>query len=305
MFKITGLVLTFNESVHIKRCIRSLVEVCEDIVVIDSYSNDDTASKAQSWKQVRFFENEWVNHSAQVNWALNNCGIQTEWVLRLDADEIISEELICELNALKQSGIAPDVNGILINRKIHFHGKDLLWGGMYPIAQLRMWRHNMAFCENKWMDERMRIKEGRCQEVSGDIVDRNLNSLKWWIDKHSSYAVKEAFDFYIQLFDWDKAMTTSASALGLKPKLRRQLKQVFLRLPPFCRPIILFVFRYFIQLGFLDGRQGFIWAFFQGLWYRMLVDTHIWAVRMHCNSNEDAIRDYFARVYHLRIDNED
>lgn len=304
MLRITGLILTYNESIHINRCIQSLLPVCDDIIVIDSYSNDDTAAKAQRWKKVRFFENDWVNHSKQVNWALDHCEIQTDWVLRLDADEIISDDLSRELFKLKNRGIPSDVNGILINRKIHFQGRDLLWGGMYPIAQLRMWRYGKAYCEDKWMDERMRIVGGRCHEIDGDIVDINLHPLKWWIDKHNGYALKEAFDFFIQEFGWMNSEKSDLAALGLRPKLRRQLKHVFLRLPPMIRPIGLFVFRYFCQLGFLDGRQGFIWAFYQGLWYRMLVDTQVWTIQRQCNGDEDEIRKHFAETYNLRIGND-
>ena len=90
---LTAIVLTYNESMHLNRCLSSLQKVCSEIVVVDSFSTDATQEIAERYG-ARFYENKWVNYAAQFNWGIENPAITTDWVIRVDADEYLSDELI-------------------------------------------------------------------------------------------------------------------------------------------------------------------------------------------------------------------
>ena len=143
---ITAVILTYNEEKHIRRCLDSLIGVCEEVVIVDSFSDDKTEEIALRYPFVRILKNKWLNYSTQFNWGIENGEINSEWILRIDADEYLSEELRNSINQ-KLPSLNTGINGLLINRLMFFLDAPLKKGGMYPIRHLRLWRNGYGFCE--------------------------------------------------------------------------------------------------------------------------------------------------------------
>jgi glycosyltransferase involved in cell wall biosynthesis len=268
---LTVIILTRDEARHIGRCIASVTGLAERIIVVDSGSTDATcALAAAAGAEVR--QHGWVNHASQFNWALDHCAITSEWILRLDADEVVTPPLATALTAFFAApGTAV---GVTINRAIHFLGRRIRWGGIYPVEILRLWRTGKGRIENRWMDEHVLV-DGRIAHVDGDIADINLNNVGWWTAKHNGYATREAIDQLTR-------DAGSEAARNLSPQARRKrwLKDnVYARLPLGLRPLLYFLYRYVVLLGFLDGWQGLAFHGLQGLWYRFLVDVKIAELR--------------------------
>lgn len=270
--KISVVILTFNESKHIGRCLDSMREVSEDIYIIDAFSTDDTVAIASQY-DAKIFTRKWLSYADQFQWALENCGITTPWVMRMDADEYLEPALIKEIKA----ATVPDtVTGIYIRRKVFFKDKWIRYGGFYPHTLLRIWRNAQGSIEQRWMDEHIVLSGGDTKLFKEHIVDHNLNSIHWWVNKHNNYAIREMVDLLnikYRFLETDARLLTSESS---QAKRKRFLKEkVYATLSPGARASLYFFFRYFLRFGFMDGYKGFIFHFMQGYWYRLLVDVNM------------------------------
>src|SRR5690606_1171658 len=152
-----------NEERHIGRCIESIHSFTDKIYVVDSYSTDRTVEIADELG-ANVFQNPWINYSNQFNWALQNCAISTDWIWRIDADEYIENteniNFLRSLNDLDNS-----ICGVYIKKKMVFMGQALMYGGWYPVWHLKIWRNGKGFCENRWMDEHIKITEGKTVNI--------------------------------------------------------------------------------------------------------------------------------------------
>lgn len=292
---ITAIILTYNEEMHIVRCINSLRKFVDKIIVVDSFSSDNTVAISNSLG-VTVFQNPFVNQSVQFNWALANSGITSDWVWRVDADEYIDDELGRNVKkAVAECGAG--VSGIYVKRKIVFLGKPLLHGTWYPRWYLKVFRYGIGECENRWMDEHIKLSEGTTIKVEGNQTDDNLNDLTWWTTKHNSYATREMVDLLCMEYGLGANSNVVPTFLGTDEQRLRWLKLRYLKFPYFVRPFVNFVYRYFIRLGFLDGKQGFIWHFLQGFWYRFLVDAKIYELKKRLGNDRAAIVNYLKENY--------
>ncbi len=281
---LTILILTFNEELHIKRCIENVLPLGCDILVVDSYSSDDTVNIAKKFG-VRVMLNSWKNYATQFNWGLLNLCSDSKWVLRLDADELLSFEL---MNSISKFVIQDPVkfDGAFLNRFIYFQGKKIKYGGLFPSKTLRLFRNGKGFCEDRWMDEHIKLN-GNTTFLKGDLCDVNLHNITWWIEKHNSYASREAVDLlnikYRFMFHDSVAKLDLVDEVALKRFIKDKL---YVKMPINIRAFIYFSYRYILRLGFLDGAIGFHYHFLQGFWYRLLVDAKVQEViRVHNNSN--------------------
>ena len=270
MIDLSVIILTYNEEIHIERCINSLQSLNCKIFIIDSYSTDNTCAIAER-RGAKVFKNPFVNQAQQFQWAMDNCGIESKWVLRLDADETIDKELANNIEQfIENDGFGN--NAAIFNRKHIFLGKWVKYGGRYPLPMLRLFRNGTAHIEQRWMDEHIVLDKGSACTLEGGFADDNLNSVTWFIDKHNKYATREVVDIMIKRLR-PEVNSEITKATGFSIKLKRFLKHsIYMKLPYFVRPFIYFNFRYFIQLGFLDGARGFAYHFMQAFWYRALVD---------------------------------
>jgi glycosyltransferase involved in cell wall biosynthesis len=292
---LTAVILTYNEELHLQRCLNSLKGVCEDVIIIDSYSLDTTQVIAER-NGARFYQNKFTNHATQLNWGIENGEIKTDWVIRIDADEYLSEELA---QNIKKNLINFDsnVHGIRVKRLMYFLGKPLKKAGMYPIWHTKIWRTGSAICEQRWMDERMKLKQGETASLEGDLIDHNLNNLTWWTQKHNGYATREAIDILDKIYNFTNAEAVASNLFGNGEERRRWFKQRYLNLPLFVRPFLFWFVRYFIQRGFLEGKRGFIWNILQCGWYRFLVDAKIYEAYKNAGRNKQSLIQYFKDEY--------
>ena len=285
---IAVVILTFNEEMHIERCIHSAQAVSDEIIVVDSFSTDNTCAIAQSMGAI-VYQHKFENYARQLNWAIENCDIQANWIWRLDADEYI--EPLLASNALEAlEYIADDVNGIFVNKKIIFMGQPLLHGGWYPVQHIKIIRKGFGACENTWMDEHLVVYSGKTIAIDGDQTDENLNDLNWWSHKHVNYASREAINMLLMEYNLqNKNAEVHPNFFGTGTERKRWLKIKYLKTPLFIRPFINFFIRYILKGGFLDGKRGLIWHFLQGFWYWMLVDAKIYELKMKCQFDRNRI----------------
>jgi glycosyltransferase involved in cell wall biosynthesis len=270
---ISVIILTYNEELHIERCIKSLQSFVNEIFVVDSYSTDRTVEIAKSLG-AKVYQNKWVNHAVQFQWGLDNCPIETEWVMRMDSDEYIEPELALEIPK-KLENIEDNISGIYLKRKVFFMDKWIRWGAFYPHVLLRIWRYKHGRIEQRWMDEHIVLLQGDAMLISeADIVDDNKNSFTWWIEKHNNYATREMIELMNMKYKFMLMDDLLKENNDPQAKLKRIIKEkLYSKLPFGIRPFLYFTYRYFFRLGFLDGFRGFVWHFMQGWWYRMLVDV--------------------------------
>jgi glycosyltransferase involved in cell wall biosynthesis len=299
---ITAIILTYNEEIHLERCIQSLKSVCERICIVDSYSTDSTVSIAEKLG-AEVFQNKWENNYAkQLNWGIQNCNISSEWIMRMDADEYLLPELQNEINQ-KMGDISPECYGIEYSRRVIFKGKWIKFGGFYPIRLLRIWRKGFGICEERLMDEHIVLSKGEVERFENDVVDENLNPIHWWVNKHNNYSRREATDLLNQKYDFLKSTVLRKSNSVKQAAIKRFLKnKVYLNLPLGIRPMMYFLFRFFIQLGILDGPKGWIFHFLQGFWYRLIVDINVYEAEKESNGNREKITNLIKNKWLINLD---
>lgn len=297
MLDITTIILTYNEEIHIRRCLENVCSFSKKVYVVDSPSTDKTVEICQEFSNVELVVHKYPgNQAEQFNWALDNLKIDTEWVLRLDADEYLLPELVDELRT-KIPELDTNITGVTFKRRHIFLGRWMKQG-TYPIMILRMFRKGKAKCEQRLMDEHIELLEGASMTFEHDFVDHNLNNLSWWAQKHVNYAIREA----AELLDVEYNITgTNSLARHLSPTTlhKRNLKLKYARQPLFWRSFAYFCYRYFFKLGFLEGKEGFLWHFMQGWWYRTLVDAKIYEIKKACGNDKEKIKTYLQEVYNI------
>ncbi len=296
---ISVVILTYNEELHIERCIKSLLPVVKEIFIIDSFSTDKTVQIAEKLG-AKVYQNTWVNYALQFQWGLDNCPIKTKWVMRMDSDEYILPELQNEISN-KMQNIQEDTSGIYIKRRVYFKDRWIKHGSYYPTWLLRIWKYEDGHIEQRWMDEHIKLTKGKTIQFENDLVDDNLNDLTWWTTKHNNYATREAVDVLNIIHEFINYDEVNSNFFGTQEERKRFLKKKYANLPLFTRPFIYFLWRYFIKLGFLDGKQGLIWHFLQGFWYRFLVDAKIYEIENLAKKNSITIKDVIKDHYNFKI----
>lgn len=279
---LTVLILTFNEEKNIAACIESVRDMTDDIFVVDSGSTDNTIEIVRSFG-VNIVQHPFENYSRQRNWALQHLPIRHEWVLNLDADHRVTDTLRKNLYKCFAAPIPGDLNGFLISRRTIFMGKWIRFGGHYPVYHAVLFRRERGFCEEKVYDQHFKV-EGRVQKVKGDIVNVFDDPLERFTERHNRWSTLEAQELSFG-GPQASARLVSADIAGNAIQQRRYLKSVYERLPLFIRPSLYFFIRYFLRLGFLDGRRGLIFHFLQGFWFRFLIDAKVYEIKRNRKAN--------------------
>ena len=287
--KLTVIILTYNEEIHLERCLKSVLQLTPHVVVVDCFSTDTTVKIAQTFGAT-VLQRAWDgSHSTQVNWALDqitNLPYETEWVMRVDADEILSQKLIGQIHhAIANASTI--VKGISCIRKMTFQGKLIRFGGVGSNRVIRLFRYGFGQSESRWMDEHIKV-DGVTMALSGAMIDDNLRSLAWWIEKHNGYSSREAVD--LLNLEYQFAQQNSVAALNLSQSsigLKRWIKEnIYAKLPGGARSLSYFLWRYIGMLGFLDGSRGTQFHFLQALWYRYLVDCKVAEVKRYMKEHD-------------------
>jgi glycosyltransferase involved in cell wall biosynthesis len=290
MLDISVVILTFNEELHIRRCIENILPIAKEIFVVDSFSTDKSVEIAESLG-AKIYQNKWENNYAkQLNWGLAHLPIQTRWILRLDADEYLTNELIEEIKE-QLPVIEEDISGIILKREQYCFGKRV-----HPLKLLRIFEYGKGTCEQRWMDEHIQLSSGNIIEFEHKFLDHNLNTFGWWIQKHNGYSIREAIDLLdveLNLLNKDN----SEINIGKEAIEKRKKKLKYANSPLFMRSFLYFIYRYIFKLGFTKGKAGFIWHFFQGWWYRTLVDAKIYEIKRACGNDKEKIIEYIKVNY--------
>ncbi len=295
MADLSVIILTHNESRHIRRCLESLRPVTDKFFIVDSFSTDDTVAIAESMGAI-VQQNSWVSYAFQFNFGIENNPFPTTWLMRMDADEYLTPELAAEINE-KLPTVGSGTAGLYVKRRVLFMDKWIKNGGYYPIWLLRLWRREQGRCEELWMDEHIKVEGGITQNLDHDLVDHNLNNLTWWTQKHNNYAIREVIDLLNIKYNFEEKATVTPAFFGTQEQRTRYLKIKYAGLPLFTRPFLYFTYRYIFKLGFLDGTKGLIWHVLQGFWYRFLVDAKVYEVYRVAGRNKADIIKHFLVEY--------
>ena len=254
MTDVAVIILVGQEALHIGRCLERLRSLDpRQVFVVESQPSDGTHEIAVEMGASAVF-NKWPgNQARQFNWALDNLPIKAQWAMRLDADEYLSEGLVDEIKVFVANPQA-DISLVEFPLGRMWRGKRIRFG-MPTVCVPRLFRFGQCRYGDMEMDERLIADSGRTIRFRNVFIDDNLNGLDWWKSKHRNYAEREARQSLLG---------------GVYGK-----KSLYYRLPPYVRAVAYWVIRYFFFLGLLDGRAGWNWNFWQGLWYRWLVDSMI------------------------------
>jgi glycosyltransferase involved in cell wall biosynthesis len=273
---ITVIILTYNESIHLPRALSHIDSFAQQIFVIDSYSTDDTVEIARSFG-AEVFQHPFQNQAKQFQWALDHVPVNTEWIMRLDADEIIEPDLSREI-VERLTRLPLETTGVFLNRKTIFMNKFIRHGGRYPLKLLRIWRRGKARIEDRWMDEHIYLIEGKSVSFKGGFADHSLIDLSMFTDKHNKYASREALDVVSKQFNTElqSALNLSVESRFQQAGMKRFIKEnIYNRIPFELSSFAYFFYRYVMRLGILDGREGLIYHVLQGFWYRYLVGAKV------------------------------
>jgi glycosyltransferase involved in cell wall biosynthesis len=213
-------------------CLDAVRDWALEIFVVDSGSTDNTLQIAEARAAI-IFHHPFESHARQWEWALGNLPIRGEWIMGLDADQVVSKEL-----ALFRPGRAVTDENDLVDHHFHVPG---------PVAKLKY-----------------------------DLIEANRkeDDISFWIEKHNRYAKKLALEEFRRR-QGRRPDPIRASWTGNPDQRTLRMKKLWLRMPLYVRPFLYFSYRYFLRLGFLDGKEGAIFHFMHAFWFRMLVDIHL------------------------------
>ena len=298
---ITVIILTYNEEIHIRRCLENVTPFAKKVFVVDSPSTDRTVEICREFENVEVVVHKYPgNQAEQFNWALDTLQIETEWILRLDADEYLLPELVEELK--ERLPVMPEgVSALSLSRARAYCGKILHHGIVNNVKIVLVFRKGMARYEQRLMDEHLEILDGETAELKHQFVDDNRMTFGQFTDKHNNYASREA----ALLLDAEFHLTGSqivSQDHGKEVERKRAQKNRYAKMPLFWRAFGYFVYRYIIKLGFLDGKEGFLWDFLQGWWYRTLVDAKIFEIKRACGNDKKKICQYLKDHYGISLE---
>jgi len=270
---LAAVILTFNEERNLDECLGSLAGWVSELHVVDSGSTDQTLAIAAR-HGARVTPHPFETHAKQWQWALLALPLEADWVLALDADQHVTPELAAEIGRLVTSN-DPAIAGGYVKRRQVFRGRWIRHGGYYPKYLLKLFRRSAVWMdEGDLVDHHFHVR-GNTVLLDHDIVEDNRNeaSIEAWTAKHNRYAVLQAKEQLARAAAGTNG--TRGAPFGTPDERVLWLKQVWNGLPLYWRPALYFVYRYVLRLGFLDGREGFVFHVLQAYWYRLLVDINV------------------------------
>lgn len=267
---VSAIVLTFNSSASIGRTLAPLRRISDDIHVVDSFSTDDTVAICEA-AGCRVVQHEFLNYSAQRNWAIDHLDLRHGWQIHVDADEEIEPTLLDMIGRLDLETTPHDA--FIIGRKIVFMDKVLRFGGIARTWHLRLFRKGHGRCEDRLYDQHF-VSSGRVGRLKGFMLDHQEDSLEVWTARHNRWSTLEAGEVS-QVASEPQGNQVKASLTGDVIARKRYAKSRYYRLPLGWRVVGYTFYRYVLLLGFLDGRPGFLYHMLQAFWFRLLVDAKL------------------------------
>ena len=260
-------ILTYNSAGVVERTVRAAQQVGSQVLVVDSHSADNTRELAQALG-CTVVTRAFKHYADQRNWAIQEYGSAYTWQLHLDADEVLSEQAIASLRSALAN--PRDCDGFLLKRLTYFMDKPLHWAGENS-WHMRLFRSGTGACEERLYDQHFTCS-GKVTRLQGVMHDLNVSALAEWTARHNRWSDLEASEVARPVDNPGKLQ----GELSSDPRKRIRLyKGAYYKLPRIWRSLAYFLFRYVLLLGFLDGRTGFYYCFFQSLWFRLLVDAKL------------------------------
>ncbi len=261
---VSVIIPTRNEARHLARCLEG-ARCCSEIYVVDSQSTDTTVEIARAFdaKVVQFhYQDGWPKKR---QWALDTLRFQNEWILLLDADEILTPEIADEI---EQAVRNPRFQGYRISLRLNFLGKELRFGdnGFWKSSLFRLGKGHFE-CRLKEQDHSMAdievhehvVIDGFTGKLKNSLLHYNVESLARYIAKHNEYSNWEARVW----LKGEMSTGLAPSLFGTQAQRRRWLKTKLLGIPG--SPVLFFIYKYLLRLGFFDGVPGLIYCGFQGM----------------------------------------
>lgn len=256
--RVSVIVPVKNEAENLKRCLPAL-DWADEVFVVDSQSTDETERVSEEYgaNVVQFCFNG--TYPKKKNWALENLPFRNEWVLIVDADEVVVPELAEEVRRRTE---ADEADGFYLNMKYFFLGRRIKHCGYAEAWNLRLFKHKLGRYEkmpvrpgvhtgDNEAHEHVEL-EGRLRRLVHELDHHAYPTIASWVEKHNRYAVWEA-EMY-ERFQREPV----PSSIGASKRFKRRLKKVYLRLP--MRPLLRFFYAYVFRLGFLDGKPGLVFC---------------------------------------------
>ena len=253
-----------NEESNLTACLESVARA-DEVFVVDSQSSDRSIEISTNYgaNVVQFYFNgRWPKKK---NWSLDNLPFRNQWVLIVDCDERITPELWDEIATVIQD---PNYNGYYLNRRVFFLGQWIRYGGKYPDWNLRLFKHKSGRYENLNTEDIPNtgdnevhehvILDGKVGYLKDDMLHIDFRDIYHWLERHNRYSNWEARVYYNILTGNDESGTIGANLFGDAVQRKRFLKKIWVKLP--FKPLLRFILFYFIRLGFLDGKAGYIYG---------------------------------------------
>ena len=257
------IILTFNNQKIIKKTILAAKKISKNIIILDSHSKDETIKIVKKLK-CTIFKRRFTNYSDQRNYIIKKCNNLYKWQLHLDADEIVSVKLA---NNIKITLKKKETNkAYIIKRYIHFMDKKLIFGASSN-WHLRLFPSKTTVCESKKYDQHF-ISKLKIERIDGQLLDMNTKNLSEWISQHNKWSTLSSTENIRNV-----SKLVKPRLFGNNIERTRFIKNIFLILPLGIKGFSLFLVKYFLLLGFLDGKAGFIYCFLNALWFHTLIDA--------------------------------
>ncbi|MGB0720780.1 MAG: glycosyltransferase family 2 protein [Gammaproteobacteria bacterium] len=280
-FPLSVLIVTLNEERNLPACLDG-VAWADDIVVFDSHSTDATVEIARA-RGARVVQRVFDDFSSHRNWALNHVDFAHEWVLLLDADECVTDELAKEIRSVLEGGTTHDA--FMLRFRFVWRGRWLKHGARHPVWGVRLLRVGRGSYENRLVHEHI-VVSGSVGRLRHFLHEDDDKGLERYIDRHNHYSTLEA----VEVARARRGHVNVGVRLLGGPARRRALKNWAYRYVP-ARPLFVFLYVYFMRLGFLDGRGGFESAMLRAI-YEFQIDLKLRELAVRGSPLEHRWRDY-------------
>lgn len=265
--KVSVIIPVKNEERNIAAAIES-VRWADEIWVVDSHSTDRTVEIARRYTEHVVQFDYTGTYPRKKNWALETLPFANEWVLILDADERVTPELEEEIRRILERPDNLGVDGYYINRKLIFLGRWIKHCGWYPSWNLRLFKHRLGRYERLETEDVSNagdvevhehiVLNGRNAYLVHDLLHEDFKSVFHFVERHNRYSNWDARVYYNTLRGVHGTESIGASWFGSPVERKRAIKRLWVKLP--ARPLLRFLWMYFVRLGFLDGRAGLIFC---------------------------------------------
>ena len=280
--KLAIIILTYNSEKIIKENINAAKKISKNIIIVDSFSSDKTIQIVKKLK-CKIFKRKFINYSDQRNYIIKKCNPLYEWQLHLDSDEILSNELIKNIKIIIENNLKN--NAYILKRHIYFLNKKIKFG-RNANWHLRLFPSNTTICEKKQYDQHF-ISRLKVKKIKGALDDKNISDLTNWTNNHNKWSSLSAAEKEIKSKNLIKP-----NLFGNDIERTKFFKNIILSLPIGFKGFILFFTKYFLLLGFLDGKAGFIYCFLNSFWFHTLID----AKKIESNNDMNNYSKYIKKI---------